>query len=415
MIEPERRTTAAWRAPGHPLTIEYSIHVLEELRAATEDGFQKIPHGGIEVGALLFGTEDETLVRVLEWRPIECDHSNGPGFNLSPRDLAALEALIAQCRHAPELQPLQLVGWFHSHTRSGIFLSQADLAIHDRFFPGPRKIALVMRMTKDPPARAGFFVRDSDGSIRTESSPAEFPVPRDSSALLAPVRPTAARRAIPPRRVPRPVPPAGEPERVGNPALDMAVTPPLFGQSMPAPAPPRRAIDSRLVAALLVSMVCLGALAWSVTLWFPLRAKTVSLRIADVNDRLEIRWDKSSPLIATADRAELMIHDGDKATPVELSAEDLRTGSVVYTPAADDVQLRFEAFRGATPVVQESARLLGRTPRPQLPAAGASAGDSGAAELDRLKKQLADETRRGDELRRQIREAERRGKGPGRK
>ena len=75
-----------WQVEDLPLCIEYSLAVMEELRAYGEEGFQKIPHGGIEVGALLLGEHDGNTVRITEWRPMTCDHARGPGFALSPAD-----------------------------------------------------------------------------------------------------------------------------------------------------------------------------------------------------------------------------------------------------------------------------------------------------------------------------------------
>lgn len=55
-----------------------------------------------------------------------------------------------------------LVGWFHTHPRMGIFLSSYDTFIHDHFFPEIWQVALVI----EPYSRTGgFFIRQDDGRL----------------------------------------------------------------------------------------------------------------------------------------------------------------------------------------------------------------------------------------------------------
>jgi len=71
---------------------------------------------------------------------------------------------------------LSPVGWYHSHTRTEIFLSDADLEIHKQYFPEPWQVALVLKPHTFQPTRAGFFVREKDGAIYAKSSRREFVV-----------------------------------------------------------------------------------------------------------------------------------------------------------------------------------------------------------------------------------------------
>jgi len=56
----------------------------------------------------------------------------------------------------------QVVGWYHTHPRMGIFLSQYDTWLHKHFFPHPWQVALVIEPHS---TKAGFFIRDEDGSL----------------------------------------------------------------------------------------------------------------------------------------------------------------------------------------------------------------------------------------------------------
>ena len=56
----------------------------------------------------------------------------------------------------------ELVGWYHTHPRMGVFLSGYDAWLHNHFFPEPYQVALVIEPHS---ATGGFFVRQTDGSL----------------------------------------------------------------------------------------------------------------------------------------------------------------------------------------------------------------------------------------------------------
>ena len=56
----------------------------------------------------------------------------------------------------------QLVGWYHTHPRMGVFLSSYDVWLHEHFFPEPWQVALVI----EPHSRTGgFFIQDREGRM----------------------------------------------------------------------------------------------------------------------------------------------------------------------------------------------------------------------------------------------------------
>ena len=55
-----------------------------------------------------------------------------------------------------------IVGWFHTHPRMGVFLSQYDNWLHNHFFPEPWQVALVIEPVTEV---GGFFVRQADGLL----------------------------------------------------------------------------------------------------------------------------------------------------------------------------------------------------------------------------------------------------------
>jgi hypothetical protein len=65
-------------------------------------------------------------------------------------------------------------------------LNDADLQIHNRFFPQSWQIALVCRPFSFQPMQAGFFFRERDGTIHSQSSYLEFLIlPQTGAANVA--------------------------------------------------------------------------------------------------------------------------------------------------------------------------------------------------------------------------------------
>ncbi len=55
-----------------------------------------------------------------------------------------------------------LVGWFHTHPKMGVFFSSYDTWLHQNFFPELWQVALVI----EPHSRTGgFFIRQKDGAL----------------------------------------------------------------------------------------------------------------------------------------------------------------------------------------------------------------------------------------------------------
>src|SRR5205085_10327090 len=118
-----------------------------------------------EIGGVLFGRHSEAEVRIEAFRPMVCEHAMGPTFVLSDKDKALLKKQLAESAYDPSLHGLVTVGWYHSHTRSEIFLSDLDLEIYKKIFPEPWQVALVMSPAGMKPTRAGFFFRDRCGAV----------------------------------------------------------------------------------------------------------------------------------------------------------------------------------------------------------------------------------------------------------
>jgi proteasome lid subunit RPN8/RPN11/DNA-directed RNA polymerase subunit RPC12/RpoP len=193
-----------WSTPQCPFLMECSSAVLEQIRREVE-GARDLLRGERETGGVLYGVHDPNRLRILACKPLQCEYAMGPGFVLSERDEKRLAQLIMAPATESELNSLRAVGWYHSHIRSRIFLSERDLLIHSRYFAAPYQIALVIHPATERPARAGFFFREASGEMRTESSYEEFTIETPRPAAPELKQAVVSKQAPSHRRTPSPV------------------------------------------------------------------------------------------------------------------------------------------------------------------------------------------------------------------
>lgn len=238
-----------WSAPQCPFVIQYMRRAVDDIRLAVVDAFFSLPRGGAEIGGILLGKFEPGKLLILDYVPLECEHAFGPSFTLSPKDQARLSDLLASAKKGPaDLQP---VGWYHSHTRSEICLSETDLELYHRYFPEMSHVALVLRPSTFQATRAGFFFRDADGSVSAKASYQEFAIePLPIQPAPVPNVPYTAATAAQPGAVP--------------PALASSGAKPPAAAEHTEPAPP---VPETQLAALALAASAPAPLAQAVPDW----------------------------------------------------------------------------------------------------------------------------------------------------
>jgi proteasome lid subunit RPN8/RPN11 len=337
---------ATWSTPGHDLRIEYSGVVLGEIRETAVEGYHSVPHGGVETGGILFGTHQKTLVCIQAWRPIACEYASGPSFALSEKDEAALADALEAFHGDAELAGMEPVGWYRSHTRSEILLSDADLTFFNRFFAQPWQVCLIVRPGSFTATRAGFFFREADGGIRAQSSYREFTLATGAGAGAgtAPAAPAAASEDPP-----------------------VAAALPFEPHSLPEPKPdqPLRRAGGRRKWYAASLIVLAGAVLGLWLLVFSHRGLT--LFATDMGGQLRIVWDRGARAIDHATGGSIVIEDHGVRTQVNLTAADLHSGSIFYARQSGDVAVRLTVYEPGSPPIAETTRFLlpgGNAPPP---------------------------------------------------
>lgn len=361
---------ASWSVAESPITIEYSLIVIEEIRHAVAEGFQRLSRGGIEVGGVLYGTREGRTVRVLAMRLITCEHARGPAFLLSDKDRISLNQQLGSDAEDPHLEGLIAVGWFLSHTRSEITLSDSDLELYSIFFPAPWQVTLVVRPGRGGAMRAGFFVREADGTVKSERSYLEYNFPDRLAGVLdrapgpRPERVQAERRmnnraeANQSSTAMGPTGAAAAARREMQQPVEIAT--PTFGQPRFVPSGPPKKKWPWLVgwAVLVIVGAVFGLRYWMMR---PV-AEPIALAVVEQEGQLHIEWNHASRPVTAAVRGTLVINDGSNTQTFALSPRDLTAGNYTYERKTGDVEVRMSVEDAEGGKVQEASRFVGQAP-----------------------------------------------------
>jgi len=316
-----------WSVPGRFRRITYAAPLMRALAREAVEGYELSPNGGIEVGGILFGTIAPDEIRIVASRPVPCLHEYGPQFRLSPTDERNLRDRLSASLEDPGLAGLIPVGWYHSHTRQPIELTEDDRRLWDAHFSQPWQIALVLRPENGEPTRAGFFFRpEGGGAVQVERSHKVFEADPSHATSYETMHRLAA--LVDSAREPEPpaLPPGPLPEE-------------LFWQ----PDQPGFFHRFRWVIAVLVVALASG-FAWTRLRPAP-AAKAMphlGLRVLSEDGQLKAVWNRHVKVIESARGGAIEILRGDEKTVLPLSPALLKSGALPIPMALNEIKVRLE-------------------------------------------------------------------------
>jgi len=357
-----------WEVAGKPVVVCVQLDVIDRILQEVMRGFGLVPKRGAEVGGVLIGSMEhdgeQTIVRVDDFELVDCEYKRGPSYLFLDEDRGVLEEAASRWP-AEEGRPAYAVGFFRSHTRDGMSLSEEDVGLLDEYFPSPEQVALLIKPFGTKVSMAGFFFRE-EGEFQA-ATPLEFPFRRrELTGEEEPVRRTAeergtARRArgIRDGRVEAQMADAA-PERLIHEA-------PVY--IAPSKSRLRSAIWVPLSFVFLLFGVALGlmigvtrgpghdvadfSLGLVVAKAGAPEATSDSAKESGYN--LSVKWDRSSAAVRSAQHGVLEIEDGQFTKSVDLDTAQLANGSIVYRNSSATVRFRLTVYPRSRVSVTETA------------------------------------------------------------
>jgi protein TonB len=275
-------------------------------------------------------------------------------------------------------------------------------AVAPEALPEPAEVAAPVKAPEPPPAPVAKSAPPPAPAPAPAAKAAPAPPPKPATAP-APAAPIAKTAPAPPALAPKPasgsVPAlksAPVPERkiekapeekpvIKTPAAAKPALPPLPAAAAPstakerdletnaAVAPPRSTKVVKLIGAAAASILLFVLLFVypgfmrhsSKTRVVPQDTSPLQLRVERTATGLLLTWNQDADTIRSASRAVLSITDGDQHEDVKMDLEQLKTGSIMYTPSTSDVGFRMEVT-GTDPskITTASFRALNSRPSP---------------------------------------------------
>jgi hypothetical protein len=360
---------AVWTDPQTSQTVKYSLPLFHELDFQVNEGYRRIPHGGVEIGGVLYGRLEPKTVTIEAFRPIACEHASGPSFLLSEKDLARMVEDFGQAESDSELKSLERVGWFVSHTRSAPEMTPRESEIFDTYFPGPGRVTLLIRPERFQPTRLVFSLRKPDGQTAKGNAQTAviLPLPgRAASAapvqsIPAPDRKEILQRQSSPERpadaevkeAPLRTPPASAPVApaapVGEPMATVdeirhrraehlrdSIAEEEWRTTTPAAKTRAKTASKSAGISLALVLVFASLLGCAAGYWayLQLPPANIILRVEKLPSAVLVRWPAEQT--RGSNLAAIRIDD---AQPIPLTEEQKTAGQIQITPTSDSVKI----------------------------------------------------------------------------
>ena len=303
-------TSYTWSFTGSPIQITVRLSVIADLQRVLDR-----PNTG-----------ELPLCGLLQGSPSRPGLTEISGFEAVP---TLLPAAIEKILH----QKSGIVGFYRTTEKGSLCMSDQDMTLARTYFNDPGFVVLLIEADQTGPSNAVFFFWDQ-GEIHGDLALMEFPFDAYQLAL------TERRRSeILERTLERPTP---APERVALVA---------------AKSSSRR--TSALVTAALVIAGGVGA-----SLYFvrgrnasaapPAQkaveptpaAPSLGLALDRHGADLQLYWNNQAQPILNGRFGMVLIREGEKTRTIALNQDQLRSGSILYEPTTDEVEMQLNVISG---------------------------------------------------------------------
>jgi hypothetical protein len=340
--------------PGRGVTVRLRVSMLERLAAEVQD---VLAASGRESGGILLGSmvSGKTLV-VEDYDPVPSRYLSDSRFYLySDVDRGRMAGAVALWSPTGESR-LRVVGFYRCNDRPALIagFEEQKVFAHE-LGEAPSVLLLVEPGANGRTALACYFAEHGqfggrEGRIEIDS--------KNPGAVTAeePAAATVLDREAKPQTAP------ARRERWSSGLARIAAVP------------------------LAAGLLWLGFLQYQVLKGMSAEASTarrppvLGLEVQPLGSYWQVSWNRSSGYVAGAARGHLRIEDGAMHKDVDLDATELRTTSIIYDPAGNEIRFHLEVFgaEGGRSTA-ESLRVFATLP-PAAPAETAARSQAAPAE-----------------------------------
>lgn len=154
--------------------LSWRAGTLEQIRSFVCSTYISRSGKGDDAGGILLGRRDGDNTQVLTWRPIVRGKDATSHFYLDSKDEQALTKLLQSVKSDPNLENMEVLGWFRSRTKGEPALEEHDIKFHERFFDKAAQFVMVIRPSHQRPAPAALFVRNNKNEFDRHNPSAKF-------------------------------------------------------------------------------------------------------------------------------------------------------------------------------------------------------------------------------------------------
>lgn len=357
-----------WQAPGNNIAVQLNLKLVEALTAehlrATEEGLEGGARG-VLLGRSVYAPRPSTFVEDFALIPVTRAGRNTVGMRAGqtapflmsllerlsldkeePRSRASDDDLaqIVSRLHRGVERGRNAIGFFRSQWEGDLVPTRRDLTVAKRLFSQPEDVMLLIRFSRSAEADAAFFYWQN-GELLDPGAAYRFPFDLAKLSRRATVK-RFYEGALPGwPRTPHLEPPS-EPKREGIRWWQLLPTMTLFTVATIAA---HTALDAR-------SGISLSQPGTAAS-----HESALGLKVTSAEHKLEIRWNRQSQAIRSAERAEMRISEGRAlgTEVVPINKRQLLNAYVAYTPLTDDVNIQFEVKESDRSTTTESIHVVG--------------------------------------------------------
>ena len=327
--------------------------VLCQIFEEVDGGFKLLQRrGGMEIGGLLVGPKQEGAdLLVEEALPVRVEYKSGPVFKLCPTELENIESTVKSIQ---ELEARAIVGFYRSITRGRDSLLDSDTEILKAIeqanpASGPVRCCLLFAPVSRSEMSVRAIMRDGDHWDQTEVTIRRDPFEADPAMSVLP----ASTKSMP------------EPQ-----AMELTAPQVLESPTRPESAGRHRNLGLYVMIGLVSLMVVSDAYRWFVSSRAHESSSGTSQgqssqpagRLGFAANRegsaWRLTWSRDAVDALNPVGATLSIRDGDANRNIALTAADLSSGMLYYSPQGGELAFRLEVEKHQGEAVAERIQVL---------------------------------------------------------